>query len=161
MVFLKDERRTIFEDLMGYFGHRPEVVSAVEIAESWHKALVDFNSRNNLTSEQLLVVLREGGLDRGIATIENWLRGETILPSDDNAIDVIASVTGDKFLIENKEKVKAAGKSVHGLHIKVGRYLARRITQSTTASDSAPIDPILKQKLNEVSSCTEIPRYLL
>lgn len=156
VVFLKGERRSIFEDVIGYYGHKPEVVEVIKTAAAWHRALANFTSENNLTPEKLMAMLKERGLDRGIATIENWLAGETICPFEEEAIDIISQVTQDKFLVENREKVKSAGRFVHGLHIKIGRYLARRVTQSVASPDSTIDDPVLKGKLNEASSYAEI-----
>jgi hypothetical protein len=156
VIFVKNERRTIFDEVMGYYSHKPEIIDIVKTVTAWHKALTDFVAHEQLTPEQLMEMLRSAGLDRGINTIEAWLNGETICPTEDNAIEIIARVTGDQFLGQNIDKVKSAGRTVHGLHVKVGLYLAQRVTQSVAASDQGIDDPVLRRKLNEVSSYAEI-----
>lgn len=158
VIFLKNERSTIFDELVDYYGHKPEVVATLKTAESWIRALREYQEKNGLSVLQLRDALKDAGLERTESSIENWLKGKVICPSEDNyrPVDVIAEVTEDTFLLQNKERVKKAGSKVHGMHVKIGRNLARRIVRSAAMGEVADDDPILGQKIDKASSYAEI-----
>lgn len=159
VVFLKDERETIFDELVGYYGHRPDVVNLLRLSESWRDALKKYYEVNKLSIQDLRVLLENAGLGRTEASIENWLSGRVICPPENNyhPIDVIAAVTNDGFLLKEKWKVKDAARKVHSMRIKIGRYLARRIVQSAAVSRRETEDDlVLAGKLDKISSCAEV-----
>lgn len=159
VVFLKDERDTVFDELVGYYGHRPDVVNLLKLSEAWRDALRKYYEVNRLDIQRLKTLLKNAGLDRTEISIENWLSGRVICPSENNyhPIDVIAVVTRDSFLLKEKEKIKNAARKVHSMRIKIGRYLARRIMQSAAVSYSGiEDDPVLAGKMDKISSYAEV-----
>ena len=94
-------------------------------------------------------------------TVHNyWLDGTTVCPDEDNyaPVDIIAMLTNNTELKENIEAVKDAARKIHGFRINIGRYLAKKITQSYVSPDSIIDDPVLRNKLDEVSSHVRIAR---
>lgn len=158
VVFLKNSKRTIFDELVEYYGHKPDIIYTIKLSECWRKALVDFCSARNLKARELRTVLAAAGLKRSEVTIGNWLDGSTICPLEDNylPVDIIASVTGNTELLATKEEVKDAARKIHSLRIKIGHYLARRITQSAASAEHIIDDPVLRNKLDEILSHVQI-----
>jgi hypothetical protein len=158
VVFIKDERETIFDELVEYYRHRPDVVEILELSEKWRTTLRQYFAKERLTVSGLKLVLENAGLGRTEASIENWLAGKVICPPENNyhPIDVIAAVTGDGVLAREKEKVKEAARKVHSMRIKIGRYLAKHIAQSAAAIGDMEGDSVLREKLDKISSYAEV-----
>lgn len=157
VVFLRNSKRTVFEEMVSFFQHKPEVTEQIRKAALWREALVDFCALKNLSVQNLKQLLKERGLNRSEQTVESWLEGNIICPvGDDYApLDIIASITGSTVLKENIDSVKAAAKSIRALHINIGRYLANKITRSKTPEGLID-DPVLRDKLDDLSSHIEI-----
>lgn len=160
VAFLANSKRTVFEELVEFYEHKPEITELVKISELWRTALLQFQKENYLHPIKVKRSLDEAGLHRHIATIENWLDGTTICPIEDNyaPVDVIAKVTNNANLIDNLEAVKDAARKMHALRIKIGRYMAKRITQSYISPNSIIDDPVLRDKLDEMTSHVRIAR---
>lgn len=160
VAFLKDSKRTVFDELVEYYQHKPEVVELIKISELWRSALIVYRDEHFLHPVRLKKILDEAGLVRHPATIESWLDGSTICPVEDDyaGVDIIARVTNDTNLDKDAEDVKNAARKIHALRIKIGRYLAKRITQSYFSPDSIIDDPVLRDKLDEISSHVRIVR---
>lgn len=158
IAFLKDSKRTVFEELVTFYEHKPEIVELIKYSELWRTALLEYKNAHYLHPIKLKKILDDGGLIRHIATIENWLDGTTICPDEDNyaPVDIIAKLTNNSALLENLERVKDSARKMHALRIKIGRYLAKRITQSYISPDSLIDDPVLRDKLDEMSSHVRI-----
>lgn len=163
VAFLKDSKRTVFEELVEFYQHKPEVIELVKLSELWRTALLTYKNEHYLHPVKIKKLLDDAGLVRHISTIENWLDGTTICPDEDNysPVDTIAHVTGNVKLQQNLEKVKDAARKMHALRIKIGRYLAKRITQSYISPESIIDDPVLRNKLDEISSHVHIARVSL
>lgn len=162
IIFLSDSKRTVFEELVEFYEHKPEVVTMVKTSEMWRTALLEYCNKHQLTLEQLKSFLDKAGLVRHPATIEGWLSGTTICPDEDNyaPVDTIAKLTGNEALKSKLEEVKNAARKMHALRIKIGRYLVKKITQSYTSPDSIIDDPVLRNKLDVISSHVQIAKVI-
>lgn len=162
VAFLKDSKRTVFEELVEYYQHKPEVIELIKMSELWRTALIEYRDKHFLHPVRIKKSLDEAGLVRHQATIENWLDGSTICPVEDDyaAVDIIARVTKNPKLMENTENVKDAARKIHALRIKIGRYLAKKIIQSFISPGAMIDDPVLQNKLDEISSHIRIVRVL-
>lgn len=160
VAFLKDSKRTVFDELVEFYQHKPEVVGLVKTSELWRSALVAFKNEHFLHPVRLKKILDEAGLVRHPVTIESWLDGSTICPVEDDyaAVDIIAKITNNADLAMHAGDVKNAARKIHALRIKIGRYLAKRITQSYISPDSIIDDPVLRDRLDEISSHVRIAR---
>lgn len=158
VIFLREERESIFEELVAYFGHKSEIVKMLNTVEIWRHALVDYKHSENLTLAELTSRLNRAGLNRIEATVDNWIKGRVICPFEDDyrSIDVIASVTNDERL-SNTAKIKSAAKRVHAMRIRIGRYLAKRIVQSVSGGEVIE-DPVLAKKLDQASAYAEVAK---
>ena len=158
IIFIKDERNTIFDELVEYYGHRPETLEIIKMSELWRGALKDHAEAKGLNIAELKAALENAGLKRTEFTIESWLKGKVICPSEGDyyPIDVITAVTGNPFLLENKNQIKAAARKVHSMHIKIGRHLAKRIVQSVALKEDTGEDAEFERKLDKASSYAEI-----
>ncbi len=163
VAFLKDSKRTVFEELVEFYQHKPEIIELVELSELWRKALLAYRDAHFFHPVIIKKMLAGAGLVRHVTTIENWLDGATICPDEDNyaPVNIIAQVTNNTELKEHLEEVKEAARKIHALRIKIGRYLAKRLTQSYISPDSIIDDPILKNRLDEISSHVQVARVSL
>ncbi|MCL5675760.1 MAG: DrmE family protein [Patescibacteria group bacterium] len=154
IVFLNDSKRTVFDELVEYYEHKPEIVKMVKTSELWRNALIEFCNERQLSPDELKIILDNDGLVRHQITINGWLNGTTICPDEDNysPVDIIANITGNVLLRNNLNEVKTAAKQMHALRIKIGKYLANKITQSFASPESIIDDPVLRNKLDEISS---------
>jgi hypothetical protein len=162
VVFLGDSNRTIFDELVVFYEHKPEMVNLVRLSELWRIALVDYCKEKNLDTEQLKWRLQGYGLKRHVVTLDNWLSGQVICPDEDDyaPLAIISEVTGNENLKSNLEGVKSAAKTIHALRIKIGHYLSRKITQSYVSPDALDDDPILKSKLDEILNNVQQARVM-
>lgn len=160
IVFLKDSKHTVFEELVDFYEHKPEIIKLIKFLELWRTALIDYQKEYSLHPIKIKRALDNAGLVRGLPTIENWLAGAVICPDEDNyaPVDIIAQVTNNTLLKENLDNVKDAARKMHALRIKIGRYLAKKITQSYISPESIIDDPVLRDKLDEASSHVQIAR---
>jgi len=160
IAFLKDSKHTVFEELVDFYEHKPEIIKLIKFLELWRTALIDYQKKYSLHPIKIKRLLDNAGLVRGLPTIENWLAGAIICPDEDNyaPLDIIARVTENALLKENLDNVKDSARKIHALRIKIGRYLAKKITQSYISPDSIIDDPVLRNKLDEVSSHVQIAR---
>ncbi|OGG15465.1 hypothetical protein A2875_04235 [Candidatus Gottesmanbacteria bacterium RIFCSPHIGHO2_01_FULL_46_14] len=160
IAFLKDSKRTVFEELVEYYQHKPEIVELIKMSELWRSALIEYKDRHFLHPVKIKRLLDDAGLVRHPATIESWLDGTTICPTENDyePVDIIARVTDSTLLKENVDRVKDAARKIHALRIKIGRYLSKRITQSYISPNSIIDDPVLRDKLDEISSHVRIAR---
>ncbi len=151
---------TVFDELVEFYEHKPEIVNLIKMSELWRTALITYCNENNLNQDQLKVYLDRAGVERHPATINNWLAGGTIGPTENNytPIDKIARMTNNKELNTHLREVKDATRKIHALRIKIGRYLAKKITQSYISPESIIDDPVLRDKLDEMSSQVRIAR---
>ncbi|MFA6571090.1 MAG: DrmE family protein, partial [Bacteroidota bacterium] len=154
VIFLGDSKRTIFDELVVFYEHKPEMIDMVRKAEIWRSALINYCNENKLDTERLKWRLQGFGLKRHELTLENWLEGLVICPDEGDyaPLSIIAEMTGNQELKLNLDQVKYAAKTIHSLRIKIGHYLSKKITQSYISPDSLDDDPILKGKLDEISS---------
>lgn len=159
VAFLSD-KKTIFDELVSYYEHDPKIIELIKLSELWRTALIEYKEKNYFGPGRLKKALDEVGLVRLVVTIENWLDGTTVCPDEDNyaPVDIIAMLTNNTELKENIEAVKDAARKIHGFRINIGRYLAKKITQSYVSPDSIIDDPVLRNKLDEVSSHVRIAR---
>lgn len=95
----------------------------------WRRALLNYVTRQGLTSEDIWRQLRDGGCPLKQFTIKTWLENDhMIAPQAYNRdVRVIAEVTGDESLTQNTEEVLAAIREVRGAHLRVSHRLARQV----------------------------------
>lgn len=155
VIFLKETKRSVFEELVDFYQHKPEIIQLVNKSKEWNNALIKYMEDNGLDIYKLQTMLEQAGLKRHIITLQNWLDGSTIYPQDagdESAIKIIAGVTGDNILMQHEQKIKTAARKLHALYIQIGRYLSKKITQSFVEPESVIDDPVLRDKLDEISS---------
>lgn len=161
VVFFKDSKNTLFDELASYYEHQPAVVGKIHLSELWRKALLSYLPTIGSDASKLRDVLEKNGLKRGIQTVENWLGGQVICPPENEyeAIDIIVKITNDQELLENRDSVKEACKQIRSMRLKIGRYIAGRLTKKHQGA-SLISDPSLRNKLDEVVKHTEVAEAL-
>ena len=82
---------------------------------------------------------------------------ELIIPQDSEDLKYIAEITGDSVLAEKMNEIINAGNYIKNAHIKAGRILSERLTESIAMnlSNGNAIDPFniwkpIEIELNEV-----------
>lgn len=153
VVFLNNSKRTIFDEMVEFYKHKPEIVELVKTSELWRNALIQYMDDNFLTLTQLQEKLEIAGLKRNILTLHNWVSGTTIYPSDSEGsiINIIARITGNSGLVSKLTEIDDAARKLRALNINIGKYLSKRITQSYISPESLIDDPVLREKLDDVS----------
>lgn len=161
VVFLKEGNRNIFDELIKYYEHNPKVTEQVQLSELWRKALIRFRNKHSYSITHIMRKLSEAGLNRGYETIDNWINGTVIYPQGlDSALDAIAKVTQDEELSQKLSEVKTACKQIAALRVKIGRYLAEKITQTAISEEAEIDDPVLRDKLNELIEQKQVVEVL-
>ena len=102
--------------------------------------------------------LLDAGCTRNYQTVRNWLQSEElIIPQDSEDLKYIAEITGDSVLAEKMNEIINAGNYIKNAHIKAGRILSERLTESIAMnlSNGNAIDPFniwkpIEIELNEV-----------
>ncbi|MBR4341237.1 MAG: DrmE family protein [Lachnospiraceae bacterium] len=99
------------------------------ISEIWQEALKIESSFNSI--DDIAKRLKEEGCDRNIQTIRNWIyNDEIIIPKRKEDLIAIAHVTQDSVLLEKLDEIYDAGETIKRAHIKAGRILSDRLTDS-------------------------------
>ncbi len=82
-------------------------------------------------TDDIIHRLQMAGCERNAQTIRNWLQSDDlIIPQDEEDLNYIAEVTGDSVLQEKMKDILLAGQFVKKAHIKAGRILSERLTES-------------------------------
>jgi len=159
VIFLKETKRTVFEELVDFYQHKPEIIQLVKKSQEWNNALTQYMDNNALDLNKLQLKLEQAGLKRHMITLQNWIEGSTIYPQDagdESAIKIISEVTGNVTLMQHEQEIKTAARKLHALYIQIGRYLSKKISQSFVEPESIIDDPVLRDKLDEISSHANI-----
>ena len=100
-----------------------------ETASLWRQALLDYSSRESLSSEKLHAQLREGGCRLKLHTIRRWLDDDQIIAPQAyrRDVEVIAGVTRDERLVSELDRVLSAIREVRSAHLRASHLLAKRV----------------------------------
>lgn len=127
-----------------------------KIAVLWREALKIEEAF--YSAEEIYKKLVEAGCSRNYQTVKNWLQSEElIIPQDSDDLKYIAEITGDSVLAEKMNEIINVGNYIKNAHIKAGRILSDRLTESIALnlSNGSVIDPLniwepIEIELNEV-----------
>lgn len=127
-----------------------------KIAALWREALKIEEAFYSV--EEIYKKLLDAGCTRNYQTVRNWLQSEElIIPQDSEDLKYIAEITGDSVLAEKMNEIINAGNYIKNAHIKAGRILSERLTESIAMnlSNGNAIDPFniwkpIEIELNEV-----------
>lgn len=100
-----------------------------DTASLWRQALVEYSSRESLSSGQLHARLRAGGCPLLHQTIRNWLDNDQIIAPQAYKRDVavVARVTGDQRLAARMDSVLSAISEVRSAHLRASHQLAKQV----------------------------------
>lgn len=99
-----------------------------EIAGLWKRALMQFVIKHPGGFVGALKELRDEGLKPTEITIRNWLIDEhRIGPRNEQDIEIIARVSGNRELRERLDYVRRAIKEVRGAHLQAASFLAQKL----------------------------------
>jgi hypothetical protein len=150
MVFIKDSRSDLFDELVMAARDSEGVKKDWEKAKLWQTVLRKYVKENNLRAEEISKKLSEQGCNRESITIRGWLRNDSIIGPREG-IRAIAALTEDKELNFQLEEVLDACNRIHVLHIRLGKYLVKRIVSSMQSEEDSEIEDFLKDRINELS----------
>jgi len=100
-----------------------------DTASLWRQALIEYSSRESLSSDQLHARLRAGGCPLHHQTIRNWLDDDQIIAPQAYKRDVavVARVTSNQRLAARMDNVLAAISQVRSAHLRASRQLAKQV----------------------------------
>lgn len=160
LVFVRDSAQDVFAKLIDLVKDSdPGLRRTISVAETWRTAFSEYVKRNALSISELQNRLRMVGVERSTAAIRSWFDPSIIGPNPD-AIRGIARLTGDQKLNEHLEEVLHACAQIRGLHVSVGRYLARAIVASTVGAEPEILDPSLEDVLSHLSQYVEVATFI-
>jgi len=90
---------------------------AIDISQLWWKKLVEYMKENEFDSNKIYAHLVMNGFNRNIATLRNWINGNTIRPDDIGDIKIIADTIQSSDLSDKINDIeKAAGVVLSARH---------------------------------------------
>ncbi|MFC1991463.1 DrmE family protein [Chloroflexota bacterium] len=99
-----------------------------KVAGLWKEALREAYWKMSGDFDGLVDLLRKVGCGRHPATIRNWLTDEDqIGPGISTDLQLIATATGNKTLVEGLAQVKSAISAVRGAHIQASAYIRSKL----------------------------------
>ncbi len=100
-----------------------------DTASLWRQALVEYSSRESLSSDQLHARLRAGGCPLLHQTIRNWLDNDQIIAPQAYKRDVavVARVTSDQRLSVRMDSVLSAISEVRSAHLRASHQIAKQV----------------------------------
>lgn len=95
----------------------------------WRRVLIEYTSREGISSEQLHARLRTGGCPLQHQAIKNWIENDQIIAPQAYKRDVavVANVTGDRTLTTKLDSVLSAISDVRSAHLRASHQLARQV----------------------------------
>lgn len=83
------------------------------------------------TVDELCKRIKNGGCDKGNATIKRWIESEDVIaPGTKEDIEIIAKVTENELLQEICEKVYAAAQDVRNAHKMAGKKISEQLKET-------------------------------
>jgi hypothetical protein len=156
MIFVKDSTVDMLSKLARMAKEQdPTTRELARLAEIWRSAFVDHLDSHALTLAEFQEQLRLVGVERDVTTIGTWRKKDCIGPEED-AIRGIAQLTGDRELNDNLDQVLEACQRIRGLHITLGRYLARSVVASIAGEVVVEEDPVLHRITDDLTKHAEL-----
>lgn len=154
-IIVTDGSRELFEQLLSTKLSTPEYRKLKETASLWRQSLHDYMQGKNTSIRAVTEELAKAGCKREPGTIKKWLDGNVIIP-EDNAVDVIAEVTGDDRLRNGLTEVKASCRAIHSLHTRIGQLLVRKILDARIKMEDEDMDDDLKKNIEDYANNARI-----
>lgn len=104
-----------------------------DLSSLWREALLKFIQERNLSSSQLCKQLNQAGCKVGHQSVQNWLSDRDMIAPGQHrkVVPLIATMTGDKHLVEKLEQVINAISEVRSAHQqKAPRIIAKQVRES-------------------------------
>lgn len=100
-----------------------------DTASLWRQALIEYSSRESLSSDQLHARLRADGCPLQHQTIRNWLDNDQIIAPQAYKRDVavVARVTNNQKLAAQMDIVLSAISEVRSAHLRASHQLAKQV----------------------------------
>lgn len=130
-VLFQESNRDILREIADKGLAKGEQSHLRKVAGLWKEALRETYWKMPRGLDDLVDLLRKVGCRRHPATIKNWLMDEDqIGPGISIDLQLIATATGNKALVESLTKVKDAISAVRGAHIQASAYIRSKLLAS-------------------------------
>jgi|TARA_B100001971_G_C18266818_1_gene593823 hypothetical protein len=98
---------------------------AIDISQLWWKKLVEYMKENEFDSNKIYAHLVMKGFKRNIATLRNWINGNTIKPDNIGDIKIIADTIQSSDLSDKINDIEKAARVVLSARHQASMYLHR------------------------------------
>lgn len=156
MILVRQSDRDIIKEKADEMMSLQKESNLRNIVEEWLHILEAI--AQNLSINDVQIMLKNAGADCSVQQIRYWLSGETIMPRDKESLSAIKKVGQDRYLLSsiaptlnaNTDEVFEAGKKVRAYHQRAGSWLSKELKYkaneikalATSGKSSGSIDKI-------------------
>lgn len=153
--------KTLLHPIFDELRLEPKVKTKTKLAEIWQIKLTKHAKENKHTEKDIHELMKVYGTKiMHPSTIRNWRDGVVIGPRNREDIKIIGEVYNDDFLIQYWEEIGEAVSYIRGLHIKVSKYIHKRIpimaVKALYSDDDEIIDADIGLTMRGIASRIEI-----
>lgn len=155
-LIFTDGSRRLFTEIIAGIEASPKYRQLAEKAACWWKVLKEYSDENRVDARRISELLAEKGCRRTPGTVQSWMEGHRIGPSEYRVIDAIADITGDSRLIDELDAVKSACHSIFSLRMKTGFMLIKRILNAAARIESDDLDEDVRKEIEDYARSARI-----
>jgi hypothetical protein len=138
----RSARQDLLDSVTVKLSESPAYAALASLVDFWHERARRV-LLTGMTYREILGRMQPGTAITTEATIGNWVRGSVDGPRDHDDLLRFAIAVHDPELRRRADEVGWALRTLHGIHIKIGLWLAAQVSGAVLSDTDTVIDPAL------------------